>query len=152
MSFLFIPCYFFLSFFSFFLHSFICSLINLSFLKIFSVTDFENSSMKNSFSMSSLQPSSRICLEQSSQTTNNSSIPALPNRAYNSLTHKLRLIFYLCGELVHDVNLNGLRHFDMFIFSGFPRFIECVFIRSGKKFKYHLKEKKGGECKSVFVC
>ncbi|XKL67821.1 hypothetical protein PGB90_003312 [Kerria lacca] len=51
--------------------------------------DFENSSMKNSFSMSSLQPSSRVCLEQSSHGTNTTNV--LPNRAYNSLTHnKLR--------------------------------------------------------------
>lgn len=54
------------------------------------IADFENSSMKNSFSMSSLQPSSRICLEQSSQATNGS--PVLPNRAYNSLNHKLKLV------------------------------------------------------------
>ncbi|KAK7580535.1 hypothetical protein V9T40_001164 [Parthenolecanium corni] len=52
--------------------------------------DFENSSMKNSFSMSSLQPSSRNCLEQSSQATNSTPSPVLPNRAYNSLNHKLK--------------------------------------------------------------
>lgn len=56
------------------------------------VADFENSSMKNSFSMSSLQPSSRNCLEQSSQATNSTPSPVLPNRAYNSLNHKLKLV------------------------------------------------------------
>ncbi|XP_065202336.1 klarsicht protein [Planococcus citri] len=50
--------------------------------------DFENSSMKNSFSMSSLQPSIRGRLKQSDQAANVT--PVLPNRAYNSLNHKLK--------------------------------------------------------------
>lgn len=47
--------------------------------------------MKNSFSMSSLQPSIRGRLEQSDHAANVT--PVLPNRAYNSLNHKLKYKF-----------------------------------------------------------
>lgn len=61
------------------------------FTMILFVADFENSSMKNCFSMSSLQSSRRVCLEPS-QATNSTPSPVLPNRPYNSLNHKLKLV------------------------------------------------------------
>ena len=73
--------------------------------------------------MSSLQPSSRVCLEQSLQTTN-SSIPVLPNRAYNSLTHKLRLVFEsVAGEYNYS-----LYRFEVCLFSFFLFFFVISYV------------------------